>query len=79
MFDNNVLRNEILKLTFKNKDITNETVQELYGLLQQTNGYDKFEKKRKELGIELTSNWDVFVWAYEQYNAQVDSLGQRPN
>ena len=75
MFDNNVLRNEILKLTFKNKDITNETVQELYGLLQQTNGYDKFEKKRKELGIELTSNWDVFVWAYEQYNAQVDSLG----
>lgn len=43
-------------------------------LINEANGYDKFEKKRKDLGIELTSNWDVFVWAYQQYEPKLDSL-----
>ena len=75
MFDNGVLKNELLKLTFKNKDLSNETMLDLYNtLINQTNGYDKFEKKRKDLGIELTSNWDVFIWAYQQYEPKLDSL-----
>jgi len=71
MFDNDEMRNRILLLAF-NDSIDIETAKDLYNtLMNEENGYDKFEKKRIDQNIPLTSNWDVFIWAYEQWNPKV--------